>query len=359
MQVRLPAPPRGRGGRSDVFPPAIGRRQAAAAPHVSPTALQRYQVAACAVAIILGLLAGTASPAFGATLEPALWPLLGLLLFVTFMQTPLGGLREAFADRRFFAAAVVGNFVVVPPLAWGLAQLAPDDPAVRVGVLLVLLLPCTDWFIVFAQLGGADTRRAIAFTPLSLLLQMLLLPACLWLFLGSDTVGALLQRELLLAFLALIVAPLALAALLQRRVARAGVRRSVALLPWLPVPLLALVVFAVAASQADAALAGGSLFVPLALLFVAYLLLAPAMAWLIARATRLPPASGRVLAFSLGSRNSFVALPLALALPDPFRLAALVIVFQSLVELGGMLGYLRWVPRLFPVASGTGGAVAK
>ncbi|TVP93698.1 MAG: arsenic resistance protein, partial [Pseudomonadaceae bacterium] len=58
---------------------------------------------------------------------------------------------------------------------------------------------------------------------------------------------------------------------------------------------------------------------------------------------------GRTLAFSLGTRNSFVVLPLALSLPSGWELVAVVIVMQSLVELFGMLLYLHWLPRrLFP-----------
>ena len=43
-------------------------------------------------------------------------------------------------------------------------------------MLLVLLVPCTDWFITFTRLGGGDTLRAITVTPLNLLVQLLLLP---------------------------------------------------------------------------------------------------------------------------------------------------------------------------------------
>jgi ACR3 family arsenite efflux pump ArsB len=44
-----------------------------------------------------------------------------------------------------------------------------------------------------------------------------------------------------------------------------------------------------------------------------------------------------------------VVLPIALALPPSWEAAVVVIVFQSLVELFGMIAYLWWVPRrLFP-----------
>jgi len=67
------------------------------------------------------------------------------------------------------------------------------------------------------------------------------------------------------------------------------------------------------------------------------------------RVFHLPARSGRALVFSLGTRNSFVALPLALTLSPEWRLAIVVIVFQSLVELLGVLVYLKAVPRLLPV----------
>ena len=50
----------------------------------------------------------------------------------------------------------------------------------------VLLVPCPDWFITFSQLGAGNVPRAIAVTPVNLLLQLLLLPVYLWLMLGAD-----------------------------------------------------------------------------------------------------------------------------------------------------------------------------
>ncbi len=65
----------------------------------------------------------------------------------------------------------------------------------------------------------------------------------------------------------------------------------------------------------------------------------------------LPAASGRVVLFSLATRNSFVVLPFALALPSPAReAAAAAIVLQSFVELVAMLVLLGLAPRLLPAA---------
>lgn len=313
--------------------------------------LEQYQVVVYLVAIGWGLFVGTTFPGSVGALEFTLWPLLGLLLYTTFTQVPLAHLGEAFSDSRFMMAAVVGNFLILPLVVWALIQLAPDIPAVRLGILLVLLVPCTDWFITFTHLGGGDTRRAIAFAPVSLILQILLLPVYMWAFFGADFATSVAQREMLLAFFGLIVLPLMAAFLTEKCVETGRLSRQFRnRLAWFPVPLLALVVFSIAAAQVGIVMESVGLISPLLLIFIAFLVIAGLLARGLARLFRLPGVQGRVLAFSLGTRNSFVVLPLALALPASFDLAAVVVVFQSLVELVGMAVYLWWVPKkLFPI----------
>ena len=315
--------------------------------------LDKFQVFIYLGAILSGLLIGSASPRTGAALESALWPILGLLLYVTFTQIPLAHVRDALVDFRFLAAAIVGNFVVLPVVVWGLMMLTPDDPAIRLGVLMVLLVPCTDWFITFTHLGGGDTKRAMAFSPVSLMLQIVLLPLYLWIFFGDDLVLTFARGEMLLAFSGLILAPLFAAFLTERWIERDNSRLSVLeQLAWFPVPLLAGVVLIIAATQVHIVIDSIRILGHLLLVFVAFLLIAGLMARFLARRFRLPPFQGRVLAFSFGTRNSFVVLPLALALPPSYELAVVAIVFQSLVELFGMVVYLWWVPqRLFPLPS--------
>lgn len=116
-------------------------------------------------------------------------------------------------------------------------------------------------------------------------------------------------------------------------------------LGWFPVPLLAVVIFIIAASQVNFVLGSGLLMARLLLVYGAFLiiagLLARCMAWLF----KLPTVQGRVLAFSFGTRNSFVVPPLVLALPVSYEVATVVVAFQSLVELFGMAIYLWWVPK--------------
>jgi len=314
--------------------------------------LERRQVAVYAAAIAVGLALGGAWPALGPAFEALLWPALVALLFVTFAQMPLLHLREAFADRRFVGAVLVGNFIAVPLALWAATPWLPADPVLRLGIWLVLLVPCTDWFITFSQLGGGHVPRAVAVTPLNLLLQLALLPAYLWWLGGGETgaghaaVQAVLTPAVAVPALLIVALPLAAAALAERWVEADPAReRWRARAAWAPVPLLALVVLLIAGAQVQATRAALPELVAVVPVFVAYLVLAALLALALARLWRLPADQARTLAFSLGTRNSFVVLPLALALPPPWTMAAVVVVLQSLVELIGMLVYMAWLPR--------------
>ncbi|GAB6057533.1 arsenic resistance protein [Desulfonatronum parangueonense] len=307
--------------------------------------LERRQVWLYLAAIIIGLAVGSAWPGVSRAFEALLWPTLMLLLYSTFIQMPLLHLRDAFTDHRFLRAVLTGNFLILPALAWVLVQWLPPDPALRLGVLLVLFVPCTDWFITFSQLGGGNVARAVAVTPLNLLAQLLLLPVFLWLTMGAELSAALGFSEIWPALLVVIV-PLVAAAVSERwieaRESRAVLRERLA---WWPVPLLALVVFLIAGAQVGAvrvALRQLPVVVPL---YVLFLLLAAMTAKMLAVIMKLPTDQGRTLTFSLGTRNSFVVLPFALALPAGWEVAAVVIVVQSLVELFGMVFFLWWVPQ--------------
>ena len=309
--------------------------------------LERHQVWLYLAAILLGLAVGSTAPGTTGQLEALLWPALGFLLYATFTQVPLTHLPDAFRDRRFMAAVLIGNFVLVPLLVSGLLAFLPDDPVLRLGVLLVLLVPCTDWFITFAHLGGGDTGRAIAVSPVNLIVQIALLPVYLWLLMGASFVEILAADRIATVFCLIILLPLLAAWLTERHVERRGNSAAViARLAWVPVPLLALVVFLIAASQVQAVLGAVPVLGQVLGVFLAFLLLAALLGAGLGQVMRLPVPAARALIYSLGTRNSFVVLPLALALAPPWQTATVVIVFQSLVELLGMVAYLWAVPRL-------------
>lgn len=311
--------------------------------------MERHQVAVYVGAMAVGAGIGLLAPTLGTAVEHAINPVLGALLYVTFLQVPAAELVRSLRDGRFLSAALVVNFVVAPLVVAGMFMFLPVDQAVRLGVLLVLLTPCVDYVIVFCGLAGGASRRLLAATPLLLILQMLLLPVFLVLFMGPELADVVEVGPFVEAFIVLIVIPLTLAWLTQAWAERhrSGVVVTEAL-GTVMVPLMALTLLVVVASQVPKLGGNFGVVAQVVPFYVAFLLIMALMGWCVARLFRLDPPSGRAVVFTGATRNSLVVLPLALALPDAYAIAAVVIVTQTLVEVIGMVIYVRAVPRLLP-----------
>src|SRR3989344_5948379 len=194
-------------------------------------------------------------------METLLWPTLAALLFATFLQVPLLHVRDALRDRRFAGAVLLGNFVVLPLLAWALVEVFDFDPVVRLGVLLVLLL--------------------------------ILLPLYLWLMADAQSLGSWNWATLAPAVLIVLV-PLAAAVLAERWIEAhpkaEGFRDTMA---WWPVPLLSLVVFLIACAQVGTVVEAIDQLQNMVPVFVLFLIAAALSAKGIAHQLRLPVEQGR------------------------------------------------------------------
>lgn len=309
--------------------------------------MDRNQVWLYLAGLIVGAMIGLAIPQVAPTAQVAIQPVLGLLLFATFVGIPLNRLGTALTDTRFISAVLVLNFVVVPIVVFGLSRFVAHHQVLLVGVLFVLLTPCIDYVIVFAGLAGADAHRLLAVTPLLMLVQIVLLPGYLWMFAGAEVLNSFDFRPFVEAFVWLILVPLGLAAATQYavqhwRLARLIHKGAAALM----IPLMMTALGVVVASQIAGVrgeLADLVLLVPVYVLFV--LVMVP-LGMLVGRAAKLGIAQQRSLVFSGVTRNSLVVLPLVLALPTAYDLAPLVVVTQTLVELVVMVIFVRLVPRV-------------
>ncbi|MWV48263.1 arsenic resistance protein [Rathayibacter sp. VKM Ac-2803] len=308
--------------------------------------LERHQIAWYLGAIAAGLALGLLLPG-AARLDVAITPVLGLLLYATFLAVPFGSVLRAFRDGRFLSAVLLVNFVVVPVVALALSRFVAEEPALVFGVLLVLLTPCVDYVIVFSGLAGGAAARLLAAAPLLNLVQILLLPVLLRVMLGAEAVAAVEIGPFAEAFLLLIVLPLVAAAATQALAARTAVgRRIEGAVQAAMVPLMVATLLTVVASQAGAVGAALPRLGVLVAVYAAFVVVMTAIGVAAGRIARLDVPARRALLFSGVTRNSLVVLPLALALPPALALAPVVVVTQTLVELVAMVALVRLVPRL-------------
>ncbi len=309
-------------------------------------ALEQHQIRLYFIAVILAVIMALLIPGTAA-LEIGINPALALMLFVTFLQVPIAELGRAFRNGRFLAALLLTNFLFIPILVAGLLPFLPSDPMVRLGVLLVLLTPCIDYVVTFAHLGRADARLLLASTPALLVVQMLFLPIYLRLFLGEKATDLVQAGPFIQAFVWLIAVPLLLAGFVQLWADRHQTGAKLAMtLSYLPVPATALVLFIVAATVVpQLGLATEHVF-SVTPFYIIFALCAPLIGWGMSRLFRLESSAGRALAFSAGTRNSLVILPLALAVPGAIPILPAIILTQTLVELLCELIYIRVISRL-------------
>lgn len=310
--------------------------------------LENHQIWIYVFSLMIGGLLGFTNEEFGAALDWMISPLIAILMYGMFAQIPFLKLREAIANLKFMGALLVGNFIAVPTIVWILTALFPQSAPVLLGVCLVLLTPCIDYVIVFTQLGKGNEKLMLAATPILFVVQMMLLPLYLWLFIGEEMVGIVQVDPFLEAFLLLIVLPLIIAVITQlwakKNERGEKVLESTA---WLPVPFMALVLIVVVASQIGKVYSDFDVIVRVMPIYILFLIIMPVVSRLIGLTFKLDTGAGRALIFSMGTRNSLVVLPLALALPASWAtIAAAVIVTQTMVELVGELIYMKAVPHL-------------
>lgn len=311
--------------------------------------MERHQIPLYLLAIVIGGLFGWLIPAAAEPLETSINPVLGLLLFATFLGIPFAKIGQALRDGRFMTTVMVLNFLVVPVVVFGLSRFVAYDQALLIGVMMVLLTPCIDYVIVFSGLAGGSSDRLLAAAPLLMLTQMLLLPLYLLIFIGPDLVLAIDPGPFIEALVVLIIIPLVAAALTQKWARRAlAARHLTTLMQNLMVPLMMLTLAIVIGSQIVGV--GQELRSLLAVIpiYIAFLIIMVPVGMLAARTARLDAGSTTAVVFSGATRNSLVVLPLALALPEPLALVALVVVTQTLIELIGMVTYVKVLPKLMP-----------
>ncbi len=310
--------------------------------------LERHQAWLYLAATAFGALVALALPGAD-VLAPAINPLLGVLLFATFLGIPFDAFGRAFRDGRFLVTVLVVDFVVVPAVAFGLSRFVAADAPLVFAVLLVLLSPCVDYVVAFTAAAGGARDRMLAATPILLVAQLILLPVYLGWFLGPDAASVLPLGGLAPVFGLVVLLPLALAAavrLLGTRlaVARAVPRAAEAVM----VPLMMAVLALVVAAYLRGVVSEGARLAPVLPLYAAFAAVMACLGWAAGRLTRQPVRSRRALVFAAVTRNSLVVLPLAVAAGGASGQSALVpsaVVAQTLVELLAMVALVWLVPR--------------
>lgn len=320
--------------------------------------MERFQVPLFVGALVLGAVLGLALPGVAGQASALVDPAIALLLYSTFVGVPFARLGRALTDARFLLTVVLLNFVAVPLLVHALTRPLADEEVLLAGVAFVLLAPCVDYVIAFTGLAGGDRERLLAATPLLMLLQVLLLPVFVPLVVGPGFSAAVEVGPFVRALVVLLLLPLVAAAVTQVAARHRLGRRVEEAATGAMVPLVVLVLVAVVASRALGVGRQWEQLVRVVPLFVVFAAVMVCIGIVFGRLAGLDVPGRRAVMFSGVTRNSLVVLPLVLALPSGYELAALVVVTQTLVELLVMVLLVRLAPRLLPELGSSPGRLA-
>lgn len=148
--------------------------------------LNKYHTLIIAIAVGLGLLLGqmTAIKSFA---EYLIVPFLMVMLFGLFLNIPIKNLLSSFSNHKFISANLVINFVWTPIFAYLLGLLLLQDHlSLWIGFVMLMVTPCTDWYLIFTGIAKGNTSLSAAVLPVNLILQLILLPVYLMLFFGKS-----------------------------------------------------------------------------------------------------------------------------------------------------------------------------
>jgi len=242
---------------------------------------------------------------------------------------------RSFSNKRFTLTAVAVNFVWTPIFAIILGLMFAEID-IRMGLLMLLVTPCTDWYLVFTAAAKGNVPLSSSLLPLNLVLQIVLMPVYLLIFFNTQVSMDI--PSLLWSMVFVLIVPLALALIVKGLMKVSGTAERaggtiVSNGDNLQLAFLCLAIAFMFASQSAELLSNLELFVmllvPLLIFFpVNYLVASGA-----SRAMGFDRADTTSLIFTSMARNSPLSLAIAAAAFPDATLLLLVLVIAPLIEL--------------------------
>ncbi len=273
-------------------------------------------------------------------------PLLAVMLYATFLPMPLRQVRRAVRNLKVTAASLSMNFLWTPVLAWGLGfAFLRDSPDLWVGLIMLMVTPCTDWYLVFTSVSGGDVALATSLLPFNLILQIVLLPLYLLLFAG--TLVELHPQAMMSSVLWVLMLPLLLAfgsrAWANQQGGETWLRQQSPKITALQVGCLNVAIAAVFTAESQALGQRPGLLLQLLPPVLLFFLINFIVAQKLGQYLRLPYAAGVCLLYTTLARNSPLSLAIAAsAFPDR-PLITLTLVIGPLIELPILIGISQWL----------------
>jgi ACR3 family arsenite efflux pump ArsB len=174
------------------------------------SSIEKYQSVFILISVAMGLALGQSTIVRNYA-DIFIVPFLMVMLIGIFLQVPLRQLGKSFQNWRFAGISAGINFIFNPLLAFSLGFLfLGDTPALWIGFIMLMVTPCTDWYLLFTGIARGNVPLSASILPMNLILQLVLLPVYLLIFAGTIATidPSLLMQSVILVLLIPFVASL-------------------------------------------------------------------------------------------------------------------------------------------------------
>lgn len=282
-------------------------------------------------AIIIGLLFSNVQILADNT-EHLINVFLCLMLYGLFLEVPLDELKDSFKNIKFTSTSLLINFLWTPLFGYFIGSLfLRGNVDILIGFFMLILTPCTDWYLVFTKMAKGDLTLSLSILPINLILQIILLPIYLIMFFSTS--NSMNYSQLAYSLMIVIVIPF-VAAQITKWVLNSNLKeRATELMGNLQIWFLSLAVFCIFASQGELLFGNlnsiATLFIPLIIFFTVNTV----MDLLLSQCINFTYPEYASLTMTTLARNSPLALAIAINSFPGHELISIALVIGPLIEL--------------------------
>jgi len=258
------------------------------------------------------------------------------MLFFVFLNIEINKISKSFLNLRFSISALIINFIWTPLFVLAITKIFfKGETALQTGFIMLMVTPCTDWYLVFTGAAGGNVTLGASILPLNLILQIVLLPAYLLLFMGAEI--TITPEIIIQSILFVLIVPLVSANIIRFAAKKINLGEKLdALLTKaddIQFVLLCLAIFSMFVSEGPLMLDNVALFIRLLPFLLLFFALVFSLAFFTGKALKLNFKDIVPLIFSTSARNSPIALAIAAITFPNQPVISLVLVMGPLIEL--------------------------
>ena len=255
-----------------------------------------------------------------------------LMLYGLFLEVPLNDLKDSFKNIKFTSTSLIINFIWTPLFGYFIGSLFLNwNVDVLIGFFMLILTPCTDWYLVFTKLAKGDLTLSLSILPINLILQIILLPVYLILFFSSGNTMDYVQ--LAYSLLIVIVIPFIAAQTTKFLLKDDLKQKATEIFTDLQIWFLSLAVFCIFASQGELLFTNlnsvVTIFIPLIIFFIVNVIID----LLVSEKINFSYSEYASLTMTTLARNSPLALAIAINSFPGHELISIALVIGPLIEL--------------------------